>query len=158
MGMFGKPLQVVWTADNPDHKVHKDSMIFSKSIHHEYLLLYVRAPKFEADKTTLFFSVSNRNEKALGFGVPGIALRTDNEERNCLNLAASTPVALSRRGGYAPTKDTNGKTVMVDAEEDAEFEAVFAAIPPPSRIGVAIEAKRILARNFLFVVVFEFDQ
>jgi len=162
MGIFGKPIHIVWSAQNPNHSVHKKTNaiggnFFSKAIHHENVLLYVSAPKFKAEKTCLRFSVSNRHEKALGFGGAGIWLRTDNEERTCLSLVASTPIAISQQSWNSPMKNTNGGTVMVDEGQGAEFEAEFGAIHNPDRIGVAIEAKRIFARHFIFSIVFEFD-
>jgi hypothetical protein len=162
MGIFGKPIHVVWSPGNPDHSIHKErnafgGKLFSKAIQHEYILLYVAAPKFEADKTSLRFSVSNRHEKALGFGAAGIWLRTDNEERTSVSLATSTPVALSQKSWDPPMKNTNGGTVMVDEGRCADFEAEFGVMQESDRIGVAIEAKRIFARHFIFSIVFEFD-
>lgn len=148
-----------WSAANPDHKTIRgqargEGEASAKTIQHEGISLFVTLPEFDAGGAKLHFSVSSIHRKSVGLGAKGVALDADSGRQACARLAASAPVPDSQMRWNPVMRDTRGSTVMVSEFETAEFDALFGPMSRPDALRVIIEAKRLLAPNFIFVIPF----
>jgi hypothetical protein len=147
-----QPIIVKWV--RPDEGISIDQRtgaVKQVRCEDEDILLTICAPCFAENKTDISFGVTNMSSKALGFGARGIGLVfTSRGQKSTL-----TATSLSKGLTFEPNQ-TGLQNILVDAGESAtSITAIFDAAQKVDRAEAVIQANRILAAPYLFVIPFE---
>jgi hypothetical protein len=143
-----QPQIVRWSRSTQGHHADDDG----KQISQGDLILDLSKPRFESDETWVLIFVSNTGRKALGFGAAGIGLALTFGGETTV-LPCKTLKTATRRNG---NEDQCHQSLLIEAGTlRSHFVAVFDPGPKPERAEVVIQANRILAPPYVFMITFD---
>jgi len=140
---------ISWAEGNPQCASYRQGETLLKRIVYAGITIDVCTPGFCRDETWVRLEIRNESDKALGLGITGfgLVLKSDTNVDGALACKSLTSYGKESRA------------VLVDVKQYlANIRATFDPAFVPKSAEVIIQANRILASPFVFLIPFEIPQ